>query len=298
MALPALLMLCSSCFTGIESTPKITADKVERTAPVYAGEQAFLADIAGETPAQWSVGKQFVVTDSRIGIIFNPGAPALGAGKIIRYTGMTEVESISGEPQVEIRFIDASGSAMTYRIEASMDAVKKRKSLEIPFAVERTVVDAVKDRLEGNTYYVLTSMWYDLGEQSYTGLKYIPVRIREVMPGNSVYPVKLLVDDGRGYTFVLFMSVGANLKSPRGFHKLFSFKNPRERYPQITDEVWENIIYNRVRYGMTLDECRLALGSPAKVKRRADQNTLYEVWSYENGIYLRFHDGVLAEYRR
>lgn len=55
---------------------------------------------------------------------------------------------------------------------------------------------------------------------------------------------------------------------------------------------------NRVRYGMTLDECRLALGAPAKVRRRTDHSTLYEVWSYENGIYLMFHDGVLKEYRR
>ncbi len=49
---------------------------------------------------------------------------------------------------------------------------------------------------------------------------------------------------------------------------------------------------------MTLDECRLALGAPAKVRRRTDHSTLYEVWSYENGIYLMFHDGVLKEYRR
>lgn len=297
-AAAAALLLCSSCFTGIESTPKISAEKVERTAAPNAGEQAFLADIAGEKPSGWATGKQFVVTDSRIGIIFNPGAPALSPGKIIRFTGMTETTSISGEPQAELRFIDDSGAPMTYRTDLSAEAIRSRATLDIPFTVERSVIDSVKARMEGNTYYVLTPMWYDLGEQSFSGLKYIPVRIREVMPGNSVYPVKLLVDDGMDGTFLLFMSVGANTRSPRGFHKLFSFTDPRTRYPAITDQTWADIINGRVRYGMTLDECRLALGSPAKVVRRADQSTLYEVWSYENGIYLRFYDGVLKEYRR
>ena len=294
-----LAAACSSCFTGVESTPKISADKVERTVAPNAKEQVFLSDISGEAPGLWRPGKQWIVTDSRIGIIFNPGAPALAPGAAISFTGMNEVQSISGEPQVELRFSDESGNPMAYRIDASVKSVGERVGLEIPFAVERAVVDSVRSRIEGNVYYVLTPMWYDLGEQSYTGLKYVPVKIKEVLPGNSVYPVKLLcVDERSGVPFVLFMSVGSNLKAPRGFHKLFSFSNPRERYPAITDEAWENIVNNRVRYGMTLDECRLALGAPAKVRRRTDHSTLYEVWSYENGIYLMFHDGVLKEYRR
>lgn len=62
--------------------------------------------------------------------------------------------------------------------------------------------------------------------------------------------------------------------------------------------MWTNIINNRVSPGMTLDECRLALGSPAKVSRRPDHSVLREIWSYENGIYLMFVDGILSSYRR
>lgn len=294
--LPAAV--CSSCFTGVESTPRITATEIEKKPAHNAGEQSFLTDISGESPAAWQPGKRFCVTDSRIGLIFDPGAPALHPGDVIAWSGATESLTITGEPQVEMRFTDPSGAPMTYRSDGSLASLAERKVMEIPFTVELSVVDSVRTRVLGNTYYILTSMWYDLGDQSFTGQKYVPVTVKEVLPGNSVYPVKLIMTDSRGVTFALFMSVGSNLKAPRGFSKLFSFTDPRLRYPAITDEVWTNIINNRVSPGMTLDECRLALGSPAKVSRRPDHSVLREIWSYENGIYLMFVDGLLTSYRR
>ncbi len=293
-----LLVGCSSCFTGVESTPKISAETVEKTLPGNIAEQRYLSDISGDSPALWKPGKKFYVTDSRIGIIFNPGAPELSAGSIISFTGMREGVSLTGEPMVELTFADSNSKTMGYRVESSESALKSRSSFEVPFTVEVSVVDSVKSRMEGRTFYILTPVWYDLNEQSFTGRKYVPVKILEVLPGNSVYPIKLIVSDEHGYSFVMFMSVGQNLKAPRGFHKLFSLTNPRQKYPLIRDEVWKNIVNNRIAIDMTLDECRIALGAPAKVIRRADQSTLYEVWTYENGIYLLFRDGILSEYRR
>lgn len=294
--LPAAV--CSSCFTGVESTPKITAGEVEKKPARNAGEISFLADIGGQPPAEWQPGKRFYVTDPRIGLIFDPGAPSLRHGDVIEWSGATESVTITGEPQVELRFTDSSGASMTYRSDGSLSSLGERKALEIPFTVELSLVDSVRTRVDGKTYYILTSMWYDLGDQSFTGQKYVPVTVKEVLPGNSVYPVKLIMADKRGVTFEQFMSVGSNLKAPRGFSKLFSFTDPRLRYPAITDEVWTNIINNRVSPGMTLDECRLALGAPAKVSRRPDHSVLREIWSYENGIYLMFVDGLLTSYRR
>ena len=48
---------------------------------------------------------------------------------------------------------------------------------------------------------------------------------------------------------------------------------------------------------MTRDQCRMAIGSPAEVKRRTDNNYLIEIWTYENGHYLMFKDGILSAYR-
>lgn len=49
---------------------------------------------------------------------------------------------------------------------------------------------------------------------------------------------------------------------------------------------------------MTRDECRLSLGAPDNIDRRAGYSVLREVWSYENGRYLIFEDGLLRSYRQ
>ncbi|MDE5920617.1 MAG: hypothetical protein K2G82_03250, partial [Paramuribaculum sp.] len=67
--------------------------------------------------------------------------------------------------------------------------------------------------------------------------------------------------------------------------------------PDTPDAVWNNIINSRVATDMTRDQCRLAIGSPAEVKRRTDNNYLIEIWTYENGHYLIFKDGMLNSYR-
>lgn len=85
--------------------------------------------------------------------------------------------------------------------------------------------------------------------------------------------------------------------APRGFATLFSFTDPREKYPQISDETWANIIRGRVALGMTRAECRLALGTPDDVIHRNDHNYLYERWNYDNGVYLVFRDDILENYR-
>ena len=301
LAAAALLaVVCTSCFTGVESTPKITTDELRKAgSPTGVRENAYLADISGEPPAAWPVGKKFAVTDSRISMIFDPGAPHLAAGETISYAGPVTEITITGDTVTALRFRNSAGAPMTYRTDLSPAALAERAQLEVPFTVETSIVDSVKARLEGNTYYILTPMWYDLSEQSYTGPKFTPVTVTDVMPGNSVYPIKLLLNHRETSTpFVLFMSVGSNLKSPRGFAKLFSFTDPRLRHPTVSDDAWACIVANKVANGMTADECRLAIGAPAKIERRPTRSYLHEIWTYENGIYLLFQDGILIDYRR
>ena len=96
----------------------------------------------------------------------------------------------------------------------------------------------------------------------------------------------------------MFLLPGILKGSPRTFPTLFSFDDPRKKYPDISPENWERIINGRVEAGMTREECRLALGSPKEVDRAANNSYLREIWLYENGIYLVFEDGLLKIYRR
>jgi hypothetical protein len=79
---------------------------------------------------------------------------------------------------------------------------------------------------------------------------------------------------------------------------LFSFDNPRKNFPLVTDENWSKIMHGRVAVDMTRDECRLALGSPSRIDRYQGTTAYGERWSYENGVYLIFFDGVLSSFRQ
>lgn len=297
--LPAVsALLLQSCFTGIESTPKITANDVRRENIVDRRENSFLADVVPSPLSRWEKGKRFYVTDDKISIIFGLSSESQGLkGSYITYDSARDIVSITGEPVAEIRFIDLDGHSLNYRAEKSLEELSGQASVSVPFTIEQSIVDEVRSRLNGNRYYVMTSMWYDANDQSLNGRKFIPVTVEEVEPGNSVYPVKvkLRTDDGIG--FLLFMTTGANPKAPRSFPSLFSFDDPHLRYPNITDENWQLIINGRVTRDMTRDECRLALGAPSNITRRNNNDYFFELWNYENGRYLVFQDGLLRDYR-
>jgi hypothetical protein len=49
---------------------------------------------------------------------------------------------------------------------------------------------------------------------------------------------------------------------------------------------------------MTSSECRLALGAPNDYTRVPTTGGMVERWTYDNGVYLMFEDGVLTRYRK
>ncbi|MDE6397581.1 MAG: hypothetical protein K2K84_09950, partial [Muribaculaceae bacterium] len=93
------------------------------------------------------------------------------------------------------------------------------------------------------------------------------------------------------------ITLGHETTSLRNFDTQFSSENPRKKYPRITDEVWDLIQHSRVRNGMTPDECRLALGAPDSYRRVPTTAGMVEYWSYYNGSFLTFEDGVLVRFR-
>lgn len=291
--------LSTGCFTGIESTPKITANDVKKEKVVVTAEQLYLDSIGNMPFSQWRVGKRFYVTDNKINLIFgataNPGDSL--AGKVITYNGYATATDITGEQTTDIVFASPEGKEYVYRINASIEELNRRSSIDVPFTIEESLVAQTSQKLIGNKYYVITSVWYDFNDEIAYGRKFIPVKIVDVQPGNHVYPVKLTFEDSNDKKARLFLSVGNGYKSPRSFATLFSFTDPRLKYPEITDNVWNNIINGHVALDMTGDECRLSLGSPKEIDRRPGYSGVRELWVYENGTYLIFEDGLLREFR-
>ncbi|MDE7410449.1 MAG: hypothetical protein K2M94_00210 [Paramuribaculum sp.] len=290
----------TGCFTGIESTPKITANDVRKHTAATTEEDSYLSDIKPQPFADWLPGKEFYVTDDKISLIFIPeksGREHL-SGQSIRLSDITEVTDIKGEQVTELTFLSQSGTPYVYRHERSKSKLMTDARTDIPFTIEKSIVDETRRKLKGNRYYTVTAAWLDTTATPRTGRKFIPVTVTEVLPGNTFHPVVLLMADDEQKPFMLYLSVGDSKNDTRSFARLFSINNPRLRYPSITDEVWQLIINGKVAADMTRDECRLALGMPDNVDRSAGYNVLREIWSYANGKYLIFEDGILRNYRQ
>ncbi len=295
-----LLLLLGSCFTGVEYTPKVTDRDVRKENIRDAAEDTFLTHIADLPLGEWKPGKLFRVTDDKIRLIFGASASpydSLGGRELV-FKEVREAPSITGSSVTDIVFtLPGNPHEYVYRIMRPLSVVKERQSLSVPFTIQQSLVDSVASLLQGREFYVLTRTWRDDADNSVGGRQFVKVKVDSVTPGNDLYPVKVSFTDERGTSARLFIHPGPKGRTPRSFPALFSFTDPRQRYPQISDEVWELIVKGEVAEDMTRDECRLALGAPNMIDRAADHSYLREVWLYDNGIYLVFMDGVLKRFR-
>lgn len=292
----------TGCFTGVESTPKITARDVRKRHATQTPEEAYMADASGQPVAEWTAGKTWRVTDNRIGLVFQPLADGRYirelAGKDIVLDSIGSFISITGDTEAQLFMHAPDGTPLVMRPGQRLDDFMKRTGYSLPFAVETALVDEVRGLIAGNKYYILMARRIGPDGVERNGLRYVPVTIIDVVPGNDTQPVRVLFNDGNGGdTESLMMTVGNGRTATRNFSKLFAFKDPRKNYPTITDHVWNLIQHSRVEDGMTPVECRLALGAPDEYTKVPSTGGMVELWKYDNGMYLRFDDGRLTGFR-
>ncbi len=300
-----------SCFTGIDSTPRIDAGEVRRNnAGQKSAEQLFIQNLAPLPPAQWAEGgMRLLVDDERFRRILAPGTPVPAnlEGRELRPQGWNAATSLTGKGATDFTFQDVNdGTIIVCRVSADSTAIDTVQRLEIPFTIDLDLVERTDSLLSGRTLYVSTPDWFDGNGTDVRGLRHIPVRIDSVRPGTYLYPaavyftpanaIKAGVTDGQRR--LLYMSVGGIGAAARTFDRLFNFESPRRLYPAIEDEVWELITRSRVRAGMTPAECRLALGAPTDILRVPTRGGMRETWSYPDGVFLVFDDGYLSHFRK
>lgn len=292
----------TACFTGIESTPKITADelKKDKKQPT-AAEDEMSAIIIPDKPATWQAGRQYLVADERIKLIFSTidehRLPSVG--DTIIYDGFSGVPSLTGTTNVALKFHKKNDPTdiLTYVAEISPDDFSQRQRVNIPFLVDLSLVDKANDLLAGKTLYIMSPYRYDADNRPSYGRKYIKVNVNNAVAGNADYPIRVYLTDIDGKSFSVLMTTGTDRSSTRNFSTLFSMTDPRLRYQSITDENWEAITNSRVKPYMTRDEARLAVGAPTEIDRGHSYSSAYERWVYPNGTYIIFEDGIIKSFR-
>lgn len=312
-------VMLQSCFTGIESTPKITSKDVRKANIQVSAEESFALKFALDSFSRWQPGRQFVISDPKASLTYLNSTRSLGTlsgdtlavGDRLVFCGIRGVPSILGGNTAELVFVKQPGltDTLVYRPGAAVEAIRQRDAYRLPFVVDLDVISRADHELRGKELYTKTGRWLRLptpgktpgSSPEITGRKFVKVTVDSVIPADENYFFAICFTsqekpDEKG---MLLMSPTVTDGTPalRGFSNLFALQNPRNSYPQITDEHWELIRQGRLAPGMTSQEVMLSLGSPSDIIRRPDQSILYERWAYPGGVYLIFEDGILTRYK-
>ncbi len=301
-----LSLLVNSCFTGIESTPKITYKDVRKQQADTTPEQYFAKNFKSEPFSLWKPGRRFILTD-RKGVYSYASPPgktsAVENGDTLIYRGLREVVSITGGMVAEMMFTVAGDMSDTLLYRPGGDAAELavRGKVRLPFLVDLSMIDNAGKILVGRHLVTRTERWISSSSgNDVRGRKYLNVKVTGVEAADENYPFKVsfVSLENTEETGALLMSVTVDDGVPalRGFENLFLLEDPRDDYPWITDANWELIRQGKVTEGMTAREVSLSLGTPRDIDRRHDQSMLYERWSYPGGIYMVFENGLLVRF--
>ena len=302
ISLIGISLSLSGCFTGVETTKKITDKDVARAMQELdrgKTHQSF-APYVDSLPT-WRQGKEFIAVDEQLRLIFSPSAlydidTMSFKGKHLSYDNYTISRRVDNSEEVIIHFTDGANS-FAYPTGHPLSYVSS-PSFTIPFLVDNDMIEHYSRLLVGKTLYVKTAIWYDSNGDMKTGRKFVPVEVTNVNEGNKVYPLRVsFVDKGTGESAMLWMTTDASTIVGRDFDSLFALNDIRQQYPNIDADIWPLIVAGKVTRGMKKDECRLSLGTPQKVNQLPDQTGLREYWYYDGGRYLYFVDGVLQDFR-
>lgn len=292
-----LAVALQSCFTGVEGTSKITMSKKETVAG-QTKEDLYLSDITNPSAGNWTEGKRFLVADSKFSIMISD-APDLGlqAGDTIYFEGLRETNSVAGEKRTLIGFTSPRGR-FTYPVEKPLREVTETTTVaDIPMLIDLDIVEAVRERMKGKDLWTRTALWYGDSLQYVKGKKFDGVRVTDVAPGNSFFPLRVKFTDGDQLEGQLLMNLGNTGNESRSFSRLFYLTDPRNSYRHISPENWAAIQREELRLGMTKEESRLAKGTPQDVNTGHDYSNTMEIWTYADGTYLQFVDGLLVRFK-
>jgi len=301
----ALLVTATACGTGIENTEHVTDKDVARVIQqVDSRRKPATLTIQRDSLPVWRQGKQFVVTDNQLKLLFERTPDydldtVTLAGHTLLYRGYDTGSVYDNRQTVNIRLQDAAtGNTYTYRTGKTLPEF--RSTYSIPMLIDMDLVHGIGKQICGRDYYVMTPIWYDVqSQQMMAGRQFIRVYIDSVLPGNKVMPLRVLFTAADTHQHAMvWMTDNASTMRGRDFDALFVQADPHLDYPAIGDANWTHITRGEIVEGMTKEECRLALGAPKRTSQNPDQGGMREYWYYDGGSYLFFVDGLLRQFRR
>ncbi|MBR4962715.1 MAG: hypothetical protein IKY54_02310 [Muribaculaceae bacterium] len=293
------LLLISVLFCSCLSSR--IGDSTEET---LSAEQSFMVTNFKENSVKdWKIGREFVCVVDELPMLLEPQKGVKDdytnfKGTILKYKGIEEAQTWNG---VESYIIyDDNEVVYKYRVSKPVsDILSSDFSPLLPELVSVDYIAQADSLLTDKTLYIKTPNWYSLKGEDKRERKFVPVMVQRVVAGNKIFPLALIfkTDDGEEAMVYTTMYASQYMSQYSTFDKLFTFTNPREKYSQIEDEVWQLITCSQVEQGMTKNECQISLGLPDEVDQIPGYSGLIERWMYNTGTYLEFKDGILVKFR-
>lgn len=160
-------------------------------------------------------------------------------------------------------------------------------------------MNSVKDLLVGKELYILKNKWRNhTNRYTFNNPKYVKVIIDSVGLGNQNGPSKIYFSHNEIWGFENISLSGINKDSDVSastFSEYFSFKNPKDQYPDISEIIWKEIQNNNVVIGMNMDECELSWGKPKYKNSSTTVHGTITIWTYGLSSALYFKEGILYQ---
>lgn len=123
--------------------------------------------------------------------------------------------------------------------------------------------------------------------------RYTHLTINDIKAEDNSNNYSLHVTDENGHIYNINTTfkqstIGIMLQNDNYFGDLFGIGSLKEKFPDISDDLWKVISNGEIRKGMTTEQCRLSLGDPIRIHKAG----LNEMWFYKRQT-LDFFDKKL-----
>lgn len=160
-------------------------------------------------------------------------------------------------------------------------------------------IDIARKLLIGKQLYILSKDWQN--DDLNKARKWVSVLIKAVGVGNNKeYPARIIFEYNKREYYVEISLSKTNTDKDNiwgdehSFSKYFSFTNPKSKYPKISNDIWNLICNEKVKIGMSKQQCRLSWGEPKTINKSSGSWGVHEQWVYGSNSYLYFQNGILS----
>mgnify|MGYP000330929058 FL=1 len=131
MVVTVLCIFVTSCFTGVESTKKITMPDTGEIAAQSPEDRFIESYFVQQGCDTWRIGKPFYYTDEKLSFVFRPEKPTFPdsislKGKIFTYAGSIEESPFGGDDKVVLLF-DCEGHKFRYETGKTREEIGRLK---------------------------------------------------------------------------------------------------------------------------------------------------------------------------